>query len=82
MKTYYSKKLKRKVTVPDYDEHTGGILEIRYSDCLKSVVAKLEILLRKIPEHGGGKITWPIIGDLQHINDMLDEIIEFMKIQG
>lgn len=80
MKTYYSEKLKRMVTIPDYEEHTGEILEGRYSDCLKVAVAKLETLLKEIPEHGRAKITWPIIGDLQHINEMLDEIIEFMGI--
>ena len=78
MKTYYSEKLKRKVTVPDYDTHTGELLEERYSEYLKAVVSKLEILTKKIPYHGGGEITWPLIGDLQHINHLLAKIMEFM----
>jgi len=80
MKTYYSKKLKRKVTIPDYDDHTGEIIEDRYSECLEAAVSKLETLRNEIPEHGAGKVTWPIVGDLQHINELLDEIIEFMGI--
>jgi len=79
MKTYYSEKLKRKVTIPDYDEHTGELLEDRYSEYLKAVVSKLEILKNKIPDHGGDKVSWPIVGNLQHITEMLDEIIEFMR---
>ncbi|MFZ7113024.1 MAG: hypothetical protein ACOWYE_15180 [Desulfatiglandales bacterium] len=31
-KTYYSEKLKRKVTTPDYDDDTEQILEDRYAD--------------------------------------------------
>ncbi|MBN2034495.1 MAG: hypothetical protein JW836_14570 [Deltaproteobacteria bacterium] len=80
MKTYYSKKLKRNVTIPDYDDHTGEILEDRYVESLKAAISKLETLRKEIPEHGDGKITWPIVGDLQYINELLDEIIEFMGI--
>ena len=78
MKTYYSEKLKRKVTIPDYDDHRSELLEERYSEYLERTVSKLETLLKEIPAHGGGKVSWPIIGDLQHINEMLDEIIQFM----
>ena len=78
MKTYYSEKLKRRVTIPDYDDHTLELLEDRYSEYLKGAVSKLKTLLKGIPDHGGGEITWPIVGDLQHINEMLDEIIQFM----
>lgn len=80
MKTYYSDKLKRNVTIPDYDDHTGEILEDRYSESLKAAIAKLEILKKEISRHGKGELTWPILGDLQHINEMLDEITEFMRI--
>jgi len=78
MKTYYSEKLKRRVTIPDYDGHTGELLEARYSEYLKTAVSKLETLLKGITDYGGGEITWPIVGDLQHINEMLNEIIQFM----
>ena len=80
MKTYYCKKLKRKVTIPDYDDHSGERLEDRYAESLKAIIDKLETLIREIPEHGKGEITWPIVGDLQHINELLDEIIKFMGI--
>jgi len=78
MKTYYSKKLKKRVTIPDYDDHTGELLEDRYSEYRKAAVSKIETLLKGILDHGGGKVSWPIVGDLQHINEMLDEIIQFM----
>ena len=81
MKTYYSKKLKRKVTIPAYDDHTGELLEERYSESLKAAVSRLETLTKKIPEHGGGEVTWPIVGDLEHINQLLDEIMEFMGVK-
>lgn len=81
MKTYYSRKLKRKVTIPDYDNHTGQLLEERFSEYLKAAVSKLETLTKKIPDHGGGEVTWPIVGDLQHINELLDEIMEFTGVE-
>ena len=81
MKTYYSKKLKRMVTIPDHDDHTGELLEERFSEYLKAAVSKLETLSKKIPDHGGGEVTWPIVGDLQHINELLDEIMEFMGVE-
>ena len=78
MKTYYSEKLKRKVTIPDYNDHTGELLEDRYSEYLEGAISKLESLLKGVPDHGGDKVSWPIVGDLQHINEMLDEIIQFI----
>ena len=56
--TYYSEKLKRKVTIPDNDDHTGEILEERYSESLQAAIAKIDILLKEIPNIGKGKITW------------------------
>jgi len=78
MKTHYSKKLKKRVTIPDYDDHTGELLEDRYSEYLKAAVSKLRILRERIPNHGGGKVSWPIVGDLQRVSEMLEEIIQFI----
>ena len=77
MKTYFSKKLKRKVTIPEYEDQSSDLLEDQYAYSLESALFKPDILKEKIPEHGGGKISWPIIGDLRHINELLDEVIKF-----
>ena len=78
MKTYYSKRLKRNMTIPEYEDQSSDLLEDQYAYSLESALFKLDRLQEKIPEHGGGKISWPIIGDLRHINELLDELIKFM----
>jgi len=76
MKTYYSKKLKRNVTIPGYEDQSSDLLEDQYAYSLESALFKLDSLKEKIPKHGGEKISWPIIGDLRHINELLDVAVE------
>lgn len=44
MKIYYSERLQKMVTIPDYDDHIGEWLEDRYSEYLGDVTEVSEFI--------------------------------------
>lgn len=50
-----------------------------YNDRKNVIDTKLEIVKSLLDEHANKSHTWASVGDLGHVNDQLDEIIEFLR---